>query len=194
MNSSGGSTRVANLKAENRGATLNPGERTRDRMRRAPGSRSRVARIAVLVLVCAVALTALVPAATPVRAQSDAGTADAAAGDRQCLPDGGRDLTIGDGNPHIDVTIHTSLFTDPSPPSALGLAASGVAVDAEIVRLRTGVLLDRAPEGLSPDAVWDAFVILFDYRLSLPMFTDSIDDSTYEPTDGPVSGVETRGC
>jgi hypothetical protein len=139
-------------------------------------------------------LTAVVPASAPVRAQSDAGTADTAAGERRCLPDGGRNLTIGDGNPHIDVTIHTSLFTDPAPPSALGLAASGVALDAEIIRLRTGVMVERMPEGPSPGAVWDAFVILFDYRLSLPMFAGSVGESTYEPTDGPVSGVETRGC
>jgi len=163
-------------------------------MRRDPGPGSRVARLAVVVVVCVVALAAVVPAATPVRAQSDAGSADAAAGDRRCLPDGGRDLTIGDGDPHIDVTIHTSLFTDPSPPSALGLAARGVAVDAEIVRLRTGVVVKRVPAGPSANAVWDSFVILFDYRLSLPMFTDSVDDPAYEPTDGPVSGVETRGC
>lgn len=163
-------------------------------MRRDPGSRRRVARVLVVAVVCAVALTAVVPGATSVRAQSDAGTANAATGDRQCLPDSGRDLTVGDGNPHIDLTIHTSLFTDPSPPSALGLAASGVAVDTEIVRLRTGVLVEHVPAGMSADAVWDSFVILFDYRLSLPMFTDSVDDSTYEPTDGPVSGVETRGC
>lgn len=161
-------------------------------MRRTPGSWSRLARVvATVVLVAAVTMVAVVPATTPVRAQS--GDA-AAAGDRRCLPDGGRDLTIGDGNPHIDVTIHTSLFTDPSPPSALGLAARGVAVDADIVELRTGVLLDDTPEGLSPNAVWDAFVILFDYRLSLPMFTGSVGESVYEPTDGPVSGVETRGC
>ena len=92
------------------------------------------------------------------------------------------------------MTVHASLFTNPSPPSALGLAARGVAVDADIVQLRTGVLVERVPERVSTDAVWDSFVILFDYRLSLPMFTDSVDDSTYEPTDGPVSGVETRGC
>jgi hypothetical protein len=157
-----------------------------------PDSWIRLTRTLVtVVLVAAITLTAVVPATAPVRAQSgDAAPAD----DRRCLPDGGRDLTIGDGNPHIDVTIHTSLFTDPSPPSALGLAARGVAVDAEIVQLRTGVLLDTAPEGLSPGAVWDAFVILFDYRFSLPMFSGSVGESVYEPTDGPVSGVETREC
>ena len=160
-------------------------------MRRIPDPWSRLARVvATIVLVGAITLTAVVPATTPVRAQSgDAAAAD----DPRCLPDGGRDLTIGGGNPHIDVTIHTSLFTD-SPPSALGLAARGVAVDAEIVELRTGVLLENAPEGLSPNAVWDAFVILFDYRFSLPMFAGSIGESVYEPTNGPVSGVETREC
>jgi hypothetical protein len=163
-------------------------------MRRDPGPRGRLTRAVVIVLACAVVATAVAPAAIPVRAQSDGGTADAAADDRRCFPDGGRDLTIGDGNPHINVTVHTSLFTSPSPPSALGLAARGVAVDTDIVQLRTGVLVERVPESLSGDAVWDSFVVLFDYRLSLPMFTDSIDDSTYEPTDGPVSGVETRGC
>ncbi len=163
-------------------------------MRRDPGHGSRLARLGVVALVCVVVAAALIPAATPVRAQSDTGTADAAEGDRRCLPDGGRDLTIGDGNPHIDVTIHTSLVTDPSPPSALGLAARGVALDADIVQLRTGVLLERAPGGISTDAVWDSLVVLFDYQLSLPMFTGSVDDSTYEPTEGPVSGVETRRC
>ena len=163
-------------------------------MRRDLGLGNRAARVVVVVLACAVVLTGVIPAAAPVRAQSDAGTADAAAGDRRCFPDGGRDLTIGDGNPHIDVTIHTSLFTNPSPPSALGLAARGVAVDSDIVQLRTGVLVERVPESVSMDAVWDSFVVLFDYRLSLPMFTGSIDDSMSEPTGGPVSGVETRGC
>jgi hypothetical protein len=163
-------------------------------MRRDIGSGTRLARAAAVVLACAIVITAVAPLATPVRAQSDGGTADAAADDRRCFPDGGRDLTIGDGNPHLDVTVHTSLFTSPSPPSALGLAARGVAVDADIVELRTGVLVERVPERVSTDAVWDSFVVLFDYRLSLPMFTDSVDDSTYEPTDGPVSGVETRGC
>lgn len=160
-------------------------------MRRIPESWYRLSRVVItIILVGAITLTATVPATTPVRAQSDdAATTD----DRRCLPDGGRDLTIGDNNPHIDVTIHTSLFTD-SPPSALGLAARGVAVDSEIVELRTGVLLENAPEELSPNAVWDAFVILFDYRFSLPMFAGSVGESVYEPTDGPVSGVETREC
>ena len=162
-------------------------------MCRDPGPGTRLARVVAVALACVVVLTAVVPAGAPVRAQSDGGTA-AAADERRCLPDGGRDLTIGDGNPHIDVTIHTSLFTDPSPPSALGLAARGVAVDAEIVQLRTGVMVERVPGGLSVDAVWDSLVVLFDYRLSLPMFTGSIDESAYEPTDGPVSGVETRQC
>lgn len=161
-------------------------------MRWTPESWKRLTQMVLTVmLVGAITLTATVPATTPVRAQSgDAAATD----DRRCLPDGGRDLTIGDNNPHINVTIHTSLFTDPSPPSALGLAARGVAVDADIVELRTGVLLENAPEELSPNAVWDAFVILFDYRFSLPMFADSVGESVYEPTEGPVSGVETREC
>jgi len=158
-------------------------------MRRDPDP-ERVRRVALVAFVCAITVTAAVVATTPARAQSDGSTA---AEDRRCLPDDGRDLTIGDGNPHIDVTVHTSLFTGP-PPSALGLAARGVAVDADIVELRTGVLLERTPEGLSPGAVWDAFVIVFDYRLSLPMFDGSVGESVYEPDDGPVSGVETRGC
>ncbi|GGI99234.1 hypothetical protein GCM10008995_06470 [Halobellus salinus] len=163
-------------------------------MRRDISSGTRLTRTAVVLLTCAMVVAAVAPLAAPVRAQSDAGTADAAADDQRCFPDSGRDLTIGDGNPHLNVTVHTSLFTSPSPPSALGIAARGVAVDADIVELRTGVLLERAPERVSADAVWDSFVILFDYRLSLPMFADSIDDSTYEPAGGPVSGVETRGC
>ncbi|RLM57581.1 hypothetical protein DVK02_07445 [Halobellus sp. Atlit-31R] len=134
-------------------------------------------------------------AAVPVAAQSsgDAGAAPAA-DDRRCFPDSGYDLTIGDGNPHINVTVHTSLFTSPAPPSALGLAAEGVAVGSEIIELRTGVVFEGDPESVSPDGVWDQFAILFDYRFSLPMFSDSIGDSTYEPTDGPVSGVDTRDC
>ena len=160
-------------------------------MRRNSGP-ERVGRVVAVVLVCVIMVGGAVPATTPVRAQSDGGAA--ASDDRRCLPDDGRDLTIGDGNPHIDVTIHTSLFTDPSPPSALGLAAHGVAVDADIVELRTGVLLEGTPERLSAGAVWSSVVIVFDYRLSLPMFAGSAGESTYEPTDGPVSGVETRGC
>ena len=166
-------------------------------MRRDSGPGSRLARVVAAALVCAVVVVAVVPAGAPVRAQSDAGTAGprgVGGGERRCLPDGGRNLTIGDGDPHIDLTIHTSLFTDPSPPSALGLSARGVAVDAEIVRLRTGVMVERVPDGLSADAVWDSFVVLFDYRLSLPMFTGAVDDPAYEPDGGPVSGVETRQC
>ena len=97
-------------------------------------------------------------------------------------------------NPHIDVTVHTSLFTNPSPPSAIGLEAQGVAVDTDVIELRTGVLFEGVPDDASTAAVWNSFAILFDYRLSLPMFSDSIGESTYEPTGGPVSGVETRGC
>ncbi len=165
-------------------------------MRRDSGPGSRLARVVAVALVCAV-VVAVVPAGTPVRAQSDAGTAGAGGPDpseRRCLPEGGRNLTIGDGDPHIDLTIHTSLFTDPSPPSALGLSARGVAVGAEIVRLRTGVMVERVPDGLSVDAVWDSLVVLFDYRLSLPMFTGAVDDPAYDPDGGPVSGVETRQC
>ena len=163
-------------------------------MRSSSGPGSRAARAVVVVLVCVVVVAGVVPAVAPVRAQSDAGTAETTADDRRCLPDGGRDLSIDDGNPHIDVTIHTSLFTDPAPPSAPGMAASGVALDSEVVRLRTGVMIDRMPGDVSPNAVWDSLVVLFDYRLSLPMFAGATDDPTYEPTDGPVSGVETRGC
>jgi len=140
----------------------------------------------------------LLVAATPVAAQSSGGDGSVAGGaetdERRCFPDGGHDLTIGDGNPHINVTVHTSLFTNPAPPSALGLAAEGVAVGSEIIELRTGVVFEGDPETVSASGVWDSFVILFDYRFSLPMFSDSIDDSTYEPSDGPVSGVDTRGC
>ena len=163
-------------------------------MRRDSGPGSPAARAVAVVLASIVLVAGMIPVVAPVRAQSDAGTADTAAGDRQCLPDGGRDLSIGDGNPHINVTIHTSLFTDPSPPSALGMAASGVALDSEIIQLRTGVMVEQVPDGVSPDAVWESLVILFDYRLSPPMFAGATDDPTYEPTDGPVSGVETRGC
>ncbi|QCC47480.1 DUF7332 family protein [Halobellus limi] len=154
---------------------------------------SALARLVVVALVCSLVVAAVPPAA----AQSDGDGGGGAAPDadeRRCFPAGGHDLTVGDGNPHIDVTVHTSLFTDPSPPSALGLEARGVALDSDVIELRTGVVLDGTPEGISPAAVWDAFAILFDYRLSLPMFSDAVDDSTYEPTGGPVSGVETRGC
>ncbi|WP_144902739.1 DUF7332 family protein [Halobellus captivus] len=145
----------------------------------------------VAALVASVAAVGVAPAA----AQSgDASTGSDPAGEAQrCFPSGGHDLTIGDGNPHIDVTVHTSLFTS-APPSALGLAADGVALDHDVVGLRTGVVFDGVPEEASAEAVWNAFAILFDYRLSLPMFTDSVDESTYEPTGGPVSGVETREC
>ncbi|WP_256545165.1 DUF7332 family protein [Halobellus inordinatus] len=140
----------------------------------------------------------LLVATAPVAAQSSGGDGSTAGGtdtnERRCFPDGGHDLTIGDGNPHINVTVHTSLFTNPAPPSALGLAAEGVAVGSEIIELRTGVVFEGDPETVSASGVWDSFVILFDYRFSLPMFSDSIDDSTYEPSDGPVSGVDTRDC
>ncbi|WP_049987768.1 DUF7332 family protein [Halobellus rufus] len=152
--------------------------------------------VRILLVVALVASAAAVGTA-PALAQSD----DASSGtdrptdadDRRCFPDGGHDLAIGDGNPHIDVTVHTSLFTS-APPSALGLSARGVALDSDIVSLRTGVVFEGVPDGASVEAVWNAFAILFDYRLSLPMFADGVDDSTYEPTGGPVSGVETRGC
>lgn len=141
----------------------------------------------VIALTCALALAAIVPAAAPARGQAD----DPATSDnRRCFPGGGWDLTVGSGNPHMNLTIHTSLLSDPSPPSAVGLAARGTALDAEIVELRTGVLLEDGPGGVSLGAVLDALVVLFDFRLSLPMF----DGPAYEPDDGPVSGVETREC
>ncbi|MFB6251219.1 MAG: hypothetical protein ABEI27_05965 [Halobellus sp.] len=151
---------------------------------------------ALTVLSALALVSALALAGTPVAAAQSGGdrsdTADEDA--RRCFPPDGYDLTIGDGNPHINVSIHTSLFTSPAPPSALGLSARGVALDADIVELRTGVLFEADQQNVSASAVWDSFVILFDYRLSLPMFADSFDDSTYEPTGGPVSGVETRTC
>jgi hypothetical protein len=158
---------------------------------RGPTFTATVARLLVAALVCSL----VVAGVAPVAAQSGGGAAAAASASdgSRCFPSGGHDLSIGDGNPHINVTVHTSLFTSPAPPSALGLAASGVALDSEIVELRTGVLF----EGRSEDAeggLWDSFAVLFDYRLSLPMFSDAYDDSTYEPDGGPVSGVETRGC
>ncbi|WP_311174050.1 DUF7332 family protein [Halobellus ordinarius] len=153
---------------------------------------------AVRLFVAFVLVASVVGAvAVPVGAQTtedSSGDSTSTTDERRCFPPGGHDLSIGDGNPHINVTVHTSLFTSPAPPSALGLSAHGVALDTDIVALRTGVLLDETPDGVSTAAVWDSFVILFDYRLSLPMFAGTTDDSTYEPTGGPVSGVETRSC
>ncbi len=152
-------------------------------------STARLSLVTIFILVASVLMVA------PVGAQSsDGGSAGSASGDQRCLPDGGQNLTVGDGNPHIDMTLHTSLFTDPSPPSALGLAARGVAVDADIITLRTGVLLSETPDEVSTGGILDSLVVVFDYQFSLPMFAGSIDDTSYEPTDGPVSEVETRGC
>jgi len=148
-------------------------------------------RLVVVALVCSV-IVAGVPLVTA--QSSETGSGDNGSDERRCFPSDGHDLTVGDGNPHINVTVHTSLFTDPSPPSALGLEARGVALDSDLIGLRTGVLLEGVPEEASTEAVWNSFAILFDYRLSLPMFSESIDDSTYEPTGSPVSGVETHGC
>ncbi|WP_336025476.1 DUF7332 family protein [Halobellus salinisoli] len=147
----------------------------------------------VIALVASVATVGIAPVTAQSGDSSTGSESTEEADDRHCFPGGGHDLGIGDGNPHIDVTVHTSLFTS-APPSALGLSARGVALDSDIVELRTGVVFEGVPDGASVDAVWNAFAILFDYQLSLPMFADSVDDSTYEPTGGPVSGVETRGC
>jgi hypothetical protein len=152
-----------------------------------------ITRLLAVALVCAV-VVAGVPPASAQSGETGGSDAGGAAQERRCFPDGGYDLRIGDGNPHIDVTVHTSLFTNPSPPSAIGLEARGVAVDTDVIELRTGVLFEGVPDDASTAAVWNSFAILFDYRLSLPMFSDSIGESTYEPTGGPVSGVETRGC
>ncbi|MFB6090227.1 MAG: hypothetical protein ABEJ97_04135 [Halobellus sp.] len=155
-----------------------------------PPSR-RVLAVLAAVAVCSSLAFAGLPA---VAAQSD-GTDGAATTDAErCFPPGGHDLSVGSGDPHIDVTVHTSLFTSPAPPSALGLSARGVALDADIVELRTGVLLEADRERVSASQIWDAFVVVFDYRLSLPMFAGAVGESTYEPSEGPVSGVETRGC
>lgn len=163
-----------------------------------PGCMCGRPSFAVCLLLAVVLVTSAVgAAAVPAEAQTTAdssGDSTSTTDERRCFPSGGHDLSIGDGNPHINVTVHTSLFTSPAPPSALGLSAHGVALDTDIVALRTGVLLDETPDEVSTAAVWDSFVILFDYRLSLPMFDDSTGDSTYEPTEGPVSGVETRDC
>jgi len=155
---------------------------------RSPGPSRR--RLAVAALVVVSLVLAGVPTAAAQSGDGGAATGEAT----RCFPPGGHDLGIGSGDPHINVTVHTSLFTSPAPPSALGLSARGVALDSDIVVLRTGVLFEADQENVSADAVWDQFVVLFDYRLSLPMFSDSIGESAYEPTDGPVSGVETRGC
>jgi hypothetical protein len=150
-------------------------------------------RLLAVALVCSVVVAAVPPAAAQSGGPEGSGAA-AGADERRCFPAGGHDLTVGDGNPHINVTVHTSLFTAPSPPSALGLEARGVALDSDVIELRTGVLFEGTPEEASTTAVWNSLVILYDYRFSLPMFSGSIDESTYEPTGGPVSGVETRGC
>jgi hypothetical protein len=151
--------------------------------------------VTIRVLVAAALVCSLVAVgAAPAAAQADGSGNTGQIAERQCFPSGGHDLTIGDGNPHIDVTVHTSLFTSPAPPSALGLSARGVALDSEIVELRTGVLFEGTSGDDAEGGLWDSFAVLFDYRLSLPMFADAAGDSTYEPTGGPVSGVETRGC
>ncbi|MFA1611295.1 DUF7332 family protein [Halobellus rubicundus] len=160
-----------------------PTPRTPDTLRRA------VAVFAALAVCASLALAGL-PA---VAAQSGGDGGAAAADSDRCFPPGGHDLAVGSGDPHINVTVHTSLFTS-APPNALGLSARGVALDADIVRLRTGVLFEANQENVSVGQIWDSFVVVFDYRLSLPMFSDAFDDSTYEPSEGPVSGVETRGC
>ncbi|MFB6092984.1 MAG: hypothetical protein ABEK02_08250 [Haloquadratum sp.] len=159
---------------------------------RNPSQRRAVAVVAALAVCFSLALAGL-PAAA---AQSSGGEGGATTGgaERRCLPEGGHDFTIGDGNPHINLTIHTSLVTDPAPPSAFGMEARGVALGAEIIELRTGVMVAEMPSEASADGVFESLVVIFDYRFSLPMFAGSVDDSTYEPTGGPVSGVDTREC
>ena len=86
-----------------------------------PSNASDAAGRTLAVLTVLTLVTALALAGTPVAAaQSGDGGSNAGAGDdtRRCFPPGGYDLTVGDGNPHINVTIHTSLFTSPAPPSA----------------------------------------------------------------------------
>ncbi|MFC7098330.1 DUF7332 family protein [Halobaculum marinum] len=142
---------------------------------------SRVARVVLASLVClaTVAGVASLPAA-------------AAPGD--CFGDG-RDLTVGTEGPTIELTIHTSLFTNLTSAGAFGLSAVGTTGDADIVDLQVGVVfvgVGDVSEFLADP--FSRFALVFDYTLSLPMFDAVPGETTYEQADAPVEGVPEAEC
>ncbi|SFR47209.1 DUF7332 family protein [Halogeometricum limi] len=147
---------------------------------------SRVVSVALVVLL-------LVASVAPVTAQSN--ETDGEAGDGRCFPPGGHELGIGTEGPGIRVTIHTSLFTNLSGPGALGIEASGSALDTTILELRTGVVFDGTGPVLDFLAnPFSRFAVLFDYGFELPMFDGMVEESRYESDESPVTGVESRSC
>ncbi|MFC7069370.1 DUF7332 family protein [Halobaculum lipolyticum] len=142
-------------------------------------------RLAVRLFVAVAVLTAALvgPFATPVAAAPD-----------DCFGEG-RDLTIGTEGPTIEVTIHTSLFTNLTTAGAFGMSAVGDTGDAEIVDLRVGVVfvgVGDASEFLADP--FSRFGLVFDYTLSLPVFDTVPGETTYEQSEPPVEGVPEADC
>ncbi|MFC7136588.1 DUF7332 family protein [Halobaculum litoreum] len=120
--------------------------------------------------------------------------APAAAAPEDCFGQG-RDLHVGTEGPTIDLTVHTSLFSNLGRPGALGLSAVGSTGDAEIVDLRVGVAfvgVGDASEFLADP--FSRFALVFDYTLSLPMFDTVPGETTYEQSEAPVEGVPEADC
>jgi hypothetical protein len=160
-------------------------------MRRPRRSRRTVASLTVL----AVVIGALLAAPVAARSTDAPGRAPEAA-DGRCFPPGGHDLSVGTEGPRIELTVHASLFSNFGGEGALGIEARGTALNATIVSLRTGVVFEGVGDpGAFLSNPFDAFAVVFDYSLDLPMFAGLGEDrSSYRPEGSPVSGVETRAC
>jgi hypothetical protein len=120
--------------------------------------------------------------------------APAAAAPEDCFGDG-RDLDVGTEGPTIDISVYTSLFTNLGGTGAFGMSAVGSTGEAEIVDLRTGVVVGGVgdPEAFLADP-FSRFALVFDYTLSLPMLAAAPGDTTDEQSEAPVEGVPEAEC
>ncbi|SFF96447.1 hypothetical protein SAMN04488063_0951 [Halopelagius inordinatus] len=148
--------------------------------------------VTVFVLLSVVGASAV----GPVAAQSADPDSTADADGERCFPPGGHELGVGTEGPGIEMTIHTSLFSNLGGEGALGIEARGTALNQTILSLRTGVVFDGVGDaGAFLSNPFDAFAVVFDYSFELPMFSSLGEDrSSYESDGSPVSGVETRAC
>jgi hypothetical protein len=109
-----------------------------------------------------------------------------------CFPDDGHELGVGTEGPHIELVVHTSLFSNLGGPGALGVEAVGTTGQYEVVSLRTGAVFAGVgdPETFLADP-FSRFGLAFDYRFSLPMLGGGYD---YRLDEAPVTGVDGANC
>ena len=119
----------------------------------------------------------------------------AAAGPRSCFPTGGHDIDVGTEGPGIDVTVHTSLFTNFGGPGAFGLEAVGTTGETDVVTLRAGVVFAGTGElGAFLADPLSRFSVPFHYEFQLPVFVPLGHGVDYEADESPVGGVKSTAC